>query len=129
MPFVLSKADSILKANITESLWVGLSTTTPNENGGNFSEPSASEYCRVQFDDTFDTTVTAQVSNGKGILFYNETLGSWGTITHFGLFTSKTGGTPIFWGKLTSNVAITAANYVPIFRAGALKIALDREVQ
>ena len=129
MPFVLDKADSILKANITESLWVGLSTTTPNENGGNFSEPSASEYSRVKFGDTFDTSVKAQVSNGRGILFYNETLGSWGKITHFGLFSTKSGGTPIFWGALTTPVSINAANYVPIFRAGALKIALDREVQ
>ena len=129
MPFVLSKADSILKSNINKNLWVGLSTTTPNENGGNFSEPTRSEYSRVQLGNTFDSSVTAQVSNGNGILFYNETLGSWGTVTHFGLFDGETGGTPIFWGKLTSSVAITAANYVPIFRAGALKIALDREVE
>lgn len=135
MPFTLDKAHSILTANITKDTCIGLSTTTPNSDGSNFTEPNpVLGYERTRFNDSYYSEIKGQISNGKGIIFFNETLGSWGTVTHFGLFTQKEGGAPFFYGELIDDsgnpttVPIPAANYVPIFRKNQLKIALDREI-
>lgn len=124
MAFTRAKASSILQSNINSSVYIGLSTTTPTETGGNFSEPSSTTgYEKAQFG-TVDTSISAQVAN-KAIIFFNETLGSWGTITHFGLFANKSDTTPFFVGELTSPLTI-GAGYVPIFRAHQLVIGLDK---
>lgn len=127
MPFTTSQATSILKNLITSNVYIGLSTTTPTAAGGNFTEPgSASGYERAQFG-TQDTSKTAQIANGA-IIFFNESLGDgYGTVTHFGLFSSKSGGTPFFIGALTASMAI-GAGYVPIFRKQQLVIGLDKDV-
>lgn len=125
MAFTRAKASSILQNEIKSTVYVGLSTTTPTETGGNFTEPSsATGYARPLFG-TVDSSKQAQVANGA-IIFFNETLGSgYGTVTHFGLFSSATGGTPFFTGELTSPLTI-GAGYVPIFRARQLVIGLDK---
>lgn len=125
MPFTTSKANSILQSAIPSTCYIGLSTTTPTAAGGNFTEPgSAAGYARPQFG-TQDTSITAQIANGA-IIFFNETLASWGTVTHFGLFTSASGGTPFFIGELTAAMSI-GSGYVPIFRKQALVIGLDKD--
>lgn len=126
MPFTTSKANSILTTSITSTTYIGLSTTTPTAAGGNFTEPgSTTGYERAQFG-TQDTSKTAQIANGA-IIFFNESLGDgYGTVTHFGLFSSKTGGTPFFIGELTASMAI-GAGYVPIFRKQQLVIGLDKD--
>ena len=123
MGFTTSAATSILQNQI-KNCYVGLSTTTPTAAGGNFSEPSSSTgYERASIGD-LNTTISAQVAN-DAIIFFNETLGSYGTITYFGLFTAKTGGTPFFVGELTDPLTIDTG-YVPIFRAENLIIGLDK---
>ena len=130
MPFTLSKAHSILTREITKDTYIGLSTSAPTADGDNFEEPDPGVgYERVKFGDTYDSSVQAQVSNGNGIIFFNETTGPWGNVTNFGFFSSKTGGKPFFCGALTQSVNINAAEYVPIFRKNQLKIALDKAVE
>lgn len=129
MGFTTAKATDILRSAITGAHYVGLSTTKPNENGTGYSEPSpAAGYERVQLGSLDYTQKEAQVAN-EGIIFFNETLDSWGTITHFMLFDSKSATTPYFWGELTTPVPIQVTDdntYVPIFRAYALIIGLDK---
>ena len=123
MGFTTSAATSTLNSQI-KNCYVGLSTTTPTAAGGNFSEPSPSTgYVRASIGD-LNTSISAQVAN-DAIIFFNETLGSYGTITHFGLFSSKSGGTPFFVGQLTNPLTIDTG-YVPIFRAENLIIGLDK---
>lgn len=126
MPFTTSQANSILQSNIKPTTYIGLSTTTPTAAGGNFTEPgSATGYARAQFG-TQDTSKVAQIANGA-IIFFNESLGSgYGTVTHFGLFSSASGGTPFFIGELESAMPI-GAGYVPIFRKHQLVIGLDKD--
>lgn len=145
---VRTKANSLLEqlfwstANNGEKThyYIALSTTTPNPNGSNFTEPSipsgavdedgkpitVNEYQRVSLEGVMGSASNAIIKN-SAIIFFNEAEHyGWGTITHFGIFTSKTGGTPIFYGELSSAVQIPQ-NYIPIFRAGKLQVGLDQD--
>ena len=68
------------------------------------------------------TPANGSVSN-TDIIFFPEATGSWGTITHFGLFTQASGGQLIVYGALTSPITVSA-NYVPLFRAGNFTLTL-----
>lgn len=128
MGFTRDRASSILAAQMA-NVYIGLSTTAPNENGGGFTEPSAGNgYERAEFlAGNMNTTIKAQITNEK-IIFFNESVeGGYGTVTHFGMFSSKTGGAPFFTGVLKVPMTIPAG-YVPIFRAHQLVIGLDKEV-
>lgn len=125
MGFTTSAALGILKQQFS-GVFVGLSTTAPTHNGGNFTEPGASTgYERAPIGD-LNTAKSAQVAN-DAIIFFNESLADWGTVTHFGLFTAKGAATPFFTGELTEPVTV-GTGYVPIFRAQELVVGLDKEV-
>lgn len=122
MPIVRNKANSILNDLFQKTYQIGLSTTTPTATGGNVTEPSsASGYKRMPLS-AMGTASDGQIQNND-IIFFPESLSDWGTITHFVVYAS---GTPVFFGKLDSNVNVPTG-YVPIFRAGALKVGLDKE--
>lgn len=122
---VRSKADSILNDIFQTKYYLGLSTTTPTTSGGNVTEPSSSSgYRRAQLS-AMGTASDGQIQN-TDIIYMGESLADWGTITHFCIFTNATGGTPIFYGQLTSSVSVPTG-YVPIFRAGAIKVGLDKD--
>lgn len=135
MGFVSSKATTILTTHIKSTHYIGLFTAEPTENSSGvvtFSEVSTSGtgYERVAIG-TVDTKIRAQIANGA-IIYYPETLNNWGTITHFGLFETKDATQPYFWGELSTPVAIAGVDYangityVPIFRAHAMIIGLDK---
>lgn len=140
---VRSKANELLellvRSNTTNYYWIGLSSTAPTATGSNFTEPSipsgavddegqpitVNEYQRVNLKEYMGAASNAIIKNNS-IIFFNEAEHyGWGTLTHFGIFTSKTGGTPIFWGELSSAVTVPK-NYIPIFRAEKLQIGLDQ---
>lgn len=142
MGFVTSTANDILTSQFvtakstnsdgqtvttTRKLYIGLSTTTPDfDTGENFTEPSADNgYVRKEY--AMELTSDKQVQNTLIIFFDLSRNEGYGTVTHFGIFTSLTAETPYFVGALTSPVTIPA-DYVPIFDFGALKIGLDKEV-
>jgi len=134
-------SESVVSGKTTKSYYyLALSTTTPNPDGSNFTEPSipsgaqddsgnnitVNEYQRVSLEGVIGTAANAIIKN-IAIAFFNEAEHyGWGTITHFGIFTSKTGGTPIFYGELSTPIAIPK-NYIPIFRAGKLQVGLDND--
>ncbi|MBO5070814.1 MAG: hypothetical protein J6C37_10720 [Roseburia sp.] len=119
--------------------YIGLSTTTPDVNGSNFTEPvipdgaeddegnaiTTNEYQRVSLEGVMGSAADGIIKN-SAIIFFNEAEHyGWGTITHFGIFTAKSGGTPIFWGEVPSTEV--QKNYIPIFRAGKLQVGLDND--
>lgn len=63
-------------------------------------------------------------STNVSTIFFPEAESDWGSVTHFALFNSKTGGSPHLWGGLTSAVTISAG-YVPIFKPGSLSITIN----
>jgi hypothetical protein len=53
-----------------------------------------------------------------------NTVSDWGTITHFGIYDAASSGNLLFWGALSSSVAI-AVNDTFQFAAGAITIGVD----
>ena len=124
--FSRTRASKILTDNIKPTTYVALSTTTPDENCGNFSEPAAeSGYTRKAFG-TVNTTIPAQIAN-EDIIFIFEALEDCGSATHVGLCDTATrGATPFLVAGLVNPITI-GAGYVPLIRAKKLVIGLDKE--
>lgn len=133
----------------TNYYYIGLHTTqngkTPDADGNDFDEPSipdgvtdedgkvitVNEYQRVYLFDTesgfkMGTPTDGIIKNIQPIMFPEAEHYGWGEITHFGIFTSKTGGKPIFIGELTTPQTI-ASGYIAIFRKYKLQVGLDRD--
>ena len=133
-------ANSILNAffgrsnqiTLAPTCYIGLSTSTPTAASDNFTEPSeASGYSKVLIGNYNQSSTLlmeqasgGSISNTNSIIFFPEATASWGTITHFGIFTSKTSSIPIMWGALTTPITVPSG-YIPIFRAGALTVSLQ----
>jgi hypothetical protein len=112
-----------------ESLWIALSTTTPTEAGGNFTEPSTGSYARVATTNAdwgpASGTAPATKSNTAVKTFPTATA-DWSAganMTHFGLFNASTAGTLRAWGALTVAKPVLNGDTAS-FAAGALVLKL-----
>lgn len=108
------------------NLYVALSTTAPNKNGGNVTEPSGGGYARVQVANTADNFPDAssgQKKNGATITF-PEATGNWGTVTHFVIYDAATGGNALMYGALTASKTIEAGDTAS-FDINALTISIS----
>ena len=99
--------------------YLGLFTAAPGEAGGG-TELSGSAYARRPVD--FSTS-GATTSNDAAIEFATAT-GSWGTVTHVGVFDAATSGNLMAYATLSSSKAIATGD---VFRVptGDLDITLD----
>ncbi|MGI6594987.1 MAG: phage tail fiber protein [Christensenellales bacterium] len=119
-------------AMLASTCYIGLSTTLPDASGNNFTEPDATTgYSKVMIGNynqsstmLMSPATAGTISNTENIIFFPEATSAWGTITHFGIFTSKTSTVPIMWGALTTSISVPSG-YIPIFRAGALNVSLQ----
>jgi hypothetical protein len=99
-------------------------------NGDDFVEPDAATgYARALLGiynsaatQSMGAAVDGSIQNSQ-IIYLPEAVADWGTVTHFGLFTSATAAAPFFTGELKTPIEITTG-YVPIFRVGALSITI-----
>lgn len=108
------------------TLYVALSTTTPTDDGGNFTEPSGNGYDRVDVTNNatnFPAASGGAKANGTAITFAQAS-GSWGTVTHFGIYDANTAGNLLGWGALTVSKAISSGDTAS-FAIGDLDITLD----
>lgn len=122
--FTYEKALSILQTHIKSGTYVCLSTTEPNLDGGNFTEPPTSAGYIRQVIGPIAASGQAQISNQQ-IIFLFEATADCGTITHIGLSDSGSrGGTVFLVAQLTNPVSV-GSGYVPLIRAGNLKIGLS----
>lgn len=124
---------------ISEVRYMGLSSTQPNADGGNITEPEASSYARALIGAYGGSTDLAGITHfgeptitddGLGYkitnhseIHFNEALEAWGELKYFAIYTSATGGTPIYIGELTSAISPTT-NTVPLIRVGMMEITL-----
>lgn len=122
--FTTSKANSILRSAVSEEHYIGLSTTTPNDNGGNVSEPASDTgYARKQIG-TLDYSIDKQIAN-KDYIFIFECLKSAGTAVSLTLSANKTGAI-YFSAPLATSLPLNPM-YVPLIRPWKLKIGMDKE--
>lgn len=87
-------------------VYIGLMTTQPNEDGSGVVEPVGNGYARVSVANTLAewpaaTLVgqQAQKTHANDIAFPQAT-GSWGTMTHAGIFDAASGGNLRLYGGL-----------------------------
>lgn len=109
-------ADSQFGSASPATWWLGLSTTTPNDDGTGFTEPVGGAYARVSI--TNNTTnfpaattvdgVTSK-SNGTKFTFVNPT-GTWGVIVAYGFFLASSGSTPEYWNPLDASITVRNGN-------------------
>lgn len=100
---------------IPDAYYIGLSTSAPNINGTNVSEPSTSAgYARVELT-TLSEPASGVVTNAQAINF-NESTASWGTITHFVIYDSPTvgSGNLLMYGTLSTPRSVEAATIMTI---------------
>jgi hypothetical protein len=121
-------------------VYLGLSSTAPNHDGTNITEPSGGGYGRVLvgLNGTSETYKFGSASaDGKSIsnsseIYFPESTGSWGpALTHFVFYnsaTAKDAASVIAYGPLTDEgeptpVTVSAEKTVVMFRPGKLVVA------
>ena len=120
--FTRREATEILQ-EVVKGSYVALSTTTPDQDGNNFTEPAYSTgYLQAPFGD-LDTSILGQVSNAKTIFLFEATKDI-GSVTYAGL--EKSGIGICLMVKLSSALPITAG-YVPLIRRHGFVIGLDKD--
>jgi hypothetical protein len=102
------------------SVYVGLSTGSFNDDNSG-TEISGSGYARVAA--TFNAAASGTADNSSAIQFSAAT-GSWGTISHFGLFDASSGGNLLIHGAFTTAKTIASGDILKI-DAGDLDISAD----
>lgn len=101
---------------------VGLFTAAPSDAGGG-TEVSGNSYARVNASALFGAASGTAIANDGAITFPTAT-GSWGTITHFGVFDASTAGNLLAWGAVTPNKAVGDGDTAS-FATGELDVTLD----
>jgi len=116
-------------ANTTPALWyIGLSTTTITDAGGNITEPSGNGYARVAATNnktTFSNASAGALANAVQLTYPTAT-GSWGTVVDFFIANHLTSAaTPNVWGygTLTASKSITSGDTAS-FAISAISITL-----
>lgn len=113
----------------TTIVYFALSTTAPNPDGTNVTEPSGGSYARVSatlssvFSSAPSGASPTSCTSGAAIV-WPEATGGWGTVTHWVAYTASTGGTLVYYGELTSSEIITTG-LQPQFAAGDLVFTVD----
>lgn len=99
------------------AVYVGLSTGSfADDNSG--TELTGNNYSRVSA--TFSAAASGTTSNSAAIEFAAAT-GSWGTVSHFGIFDASSGGNLLIHGAFTTGKAIGSGDILKI-AAGDLDI-------
>lgn len=104
------------------SLFLGLYTAAPSDSGGG-TEVSGGSYARKSLPNmTVSGTDPTLATNGAAAEFVTAT-GTWGTITHVGVFDAASSGNLLAWAALTASKAVASGD-VFRFDAGDLDITL-----
>jgi len=129
----LADAEFSLTALGAPATWfVALSTTAPNDDGTNFTEPVGGSYARVSktnnttnFPLAVTTAGVTEKKNGTAITFPNPTA-DWGTILAVGFFTASSGGTVQHWLLLPVGGQLVKNGNTPVeFAINALVMTFD----
>lgn len=104
------------------TLYVGLYTAAPSDSGGG-TEVSGGSYARKSMPAmTVSGTSPTEATNGAAVEFITAT-GSWGTVTHVGVFDAASSGNLMAWAALTASKTVSSGD-VFRFDAGDLDITL-----
>lgn len=100
----LDMAFGLASNTFPANLYIGLSSTQPDNTGGNVTEPAGNNYSRVLSvnNSTNWPAASGRVkSNGTDIIFPAAT-GDWGTMGWFVIYDASTAGNFVAYGDLTT---------------------------
>ena len=92
------------------TVYVGLSTGSFNDDNSG-TELTGSNYARESI--SFGAAASGTASNDAAVEF-NAATGSWGTISHFGLFDASSAGNLLIHGALTASKVIETGDILQI---------------
>ena len=87
----------VLDSGLPNTIWQGLSTSTPTAAGDNVTEPTGNGYARVSL--TMGAAAGAIRQNTNGVQ-HAAIGGDWGTITYSTYYTANSGGVAIGFDDL-----------------------------
>jgi len=101
--------------------YVALYTAAPNDAGGG-TEVSGSGYSRQAV--TFDAATSGAGTTSNNIaVSFTATGGSWGTITHIGIFDAATSGNLLWHGSLTASRTVNDGDSL-LFSIGNIDLTM-----
>ena len=103
------------------TMYVGLSTADPTDDASGLAEPSGNGYVRIAC--AAWSRSGNEIDNDSAVTFA-EASGSWGEITHAGLFDAESSGNLLLSFALDTPRTITSG-ITPRFSAGELNITLS----
>jgi hypothetical protein len=121
MPLTDAHKDTVLDDVWSGTFYLSLHTSSPSGAGAGSTEVSGGGYVRQAV--TFDAAADGEKANADAVTFPTAS-SSWGTVTHFGLFSASSGGSLLFYAPLTSPVAV-GTGALATFEAGDLIIEVD----
>ena len=106
------------------TVFIGLSTSNPGEDGSGLNEPSGNNYARLQTAASDWSSASNGALANADTIDFNEATGNWGTLTHFALFDAASAGHLVAYGALATSKAIGSGDTVR-FAPGDLLVTLD----
>lgn len=103
--------------------YVALYTAAPTDAGGG-TEVSGNNYSRVQTAGADWAAASSGASSNANAITFPTPSGSWGTVTHFGIFDAATNGNLLWWGALGASKTPGSGDSAS-FAAGALDLTDD----
>lgn len=104
------------------TVYIGLSTADPTDDGSGMAEPAGGSYARVEMD-SWAAAASRAIANNATVTF-PQASGSWGTITHWALFDAATNGNMLAHGALSASKAVGAGN-TPRFVSGEIEVSFS----
>jgi len=103
------------------TIYVGLFTASPTDSNAG-TEVAGNAYQRTAI--TFGTAAASGAISNSATCTFPTATGTWGTITHIGLYDAQTSGNLLYWGAVTVSKTIQNGDTFSI-GAGNLTITLD----
>ena len=119
----LKLLDHVLKVSaytVPTNLYLALGTGASET--GLTGEPSGNGYARKAHNTW--TAASNRAASNNGVIVFNQATGSWGTLSHFGIYDSLTGGNLLLYGTLQTAKAVVQNN-TPSFASGTIIPTFD----
>lgn len=104
-----------------ETVWLGLSTADPTDDGSGLAEPSGNGYARKAI--TFAAAASRAIVQNADVTF-DQATGSWGTIPHYAVFDAENSGNMLAHGALSTSKEVVSGN-TPKVASGEVTITFS----
>lgn len=104
--------------------YLALFTSDPTDAGSGTEVASSYDYARVQIDNKMAAASGGSITNNANITFAPANGGSFGTVTHIGIYDAATSGNLLAHGQLAASKQIDDGDTFQI-TTGSLTISID----